>query len=240
MAIVDPSSPPVSPRTQGVIDLFDRYVVPNYRRFPVCLVKGEGSRVEDAEGNVYLDLFPGWGCNLLGHCPEPVVRAVQEQAATLVHVPNTWYIEAQGRWAELLSQRSFGGKAFFCNSGTEANEAAIKLVRLRSEGKRHKIITFQGGFHGRTLGSVSATAQPKYHEGLGPIVAGFQYAPHGDLAAVEELIDDQVRAAWCRHRRAFSRGCGRSPTATTCFWSSMRCSAAAAARESGLATSTSA
>jgi len=192
MAIVDPSSPPASPRTQGVIDLFDRYVVPNYRRFPVCLVKGEGSRVEDADGNVYLDLFPGWGCNLLGHCPEPVVRAVQEQAATLVHVPNTWYIEAQGRWAELLSQRSFGGKAFFCNSGTEANEAAIKLVRLRSEGKRHKIITFQGGFHGRTLGSVSATAQPKYHEGLGPIVAGFQYAPHGDLAAVESLVDEQT------------------------------------------------
>jgi acetylornithine/N-succinyldiaminopimelate aminotransferase len=186
------SSPAVGPATQAVIDTFDRYVVPNYRRYPVCLVKGEGSRVWDAEGNVYLDLFPGWGCNLLGHCPEPVVKAVQEQIASLIHVPNTWYIEAQGRWAQLLSERSFGGKAFFCNSGTEANEAAIKLVRLRSNGKRYKIITFLGGFHGRTLGSVSATAQPKYHEGLGPIVAGFQYAPHGDLAAVEELIDDQT------------------------------------------------
>ena len=186
------AAPGIGPATQAVIDTFDRYVVPNYRRFPVCLVKGEGSRVWDAEGTVYLDLFPGWGCNLLGHCPEPVVKAVQEQVASLIHVPNTWYIEAQGRWAQLLSERSFGGKAFFCNSGTEANEAAIKLVRLRSNGTRHKIITFQGGFHGRTLGSVSATAQPKYHEGLGPIVAGFQYAPHGDLAAVEELIDDQT------------------------------------------------
>jgi acetylornithine/N-succinyldiaminopimelate aminotransferase len=180
------------PRTRDVIEVFDRYVVPNYRRFDVCLVRGEGSRVWDADGNCYLDLFPGWGCNLLGHCPVPVVRAVQEQVARLIHVPNTWYTEMQGEWARLLAERSFGGQAFFCNSGTEANEAAIKLVRLRSEGRRYKIITFQGGFHGRTMGSVSATAQPKYHEGLGPMVAGFQFAPHGDLAAVESLIDEQT------------------------------------------------
>jgi predicted acetylornithine/succinylornithine family transaminase len=166
--------------------------VPNYKRFPVCLVKGEGSRVWDAEGQEYLDLFPGWGCNLLGHCPEPVVRAVQEQMATLIHVPNTWYTQLQGEWARLLAERSFGGQAFFCNSGTEANEAAIKLVRLRTNGEKYKIVTFQGGFHGRTMGSVTATAQPKYHEGLGPMLAGFQYAPHGDLAAVERLIDDRT------------------------------------------------
>ncbi|MEI6036691.1 MAG: aspartate aminotransferase family protein [Planctomycetota bacterium] len=180
----------IGEKTQAVIDVFDRYVVPNYRRFPVCLVRGQGSRVWDAEGVEYLDLFPGWGCNLLGHCPEPVVRAVQEQMAALIHVPNTWYTQPQGEWAKALSERSFGGQAFFCNSGTEANEAAIKLVRLRTDGKRYKIITFQGGFHGRTMGSVSATAQPKYHEGLGPMVAGFQYAPHGDLDAVEKLIDE--------------------------------------------------
>ena len=177
---------------QHTIDLFDRYVIANYKRFPVCLVRGSGSRVWDSEGTRYLDLFPGWGCNLLGHCPEPVVRAVQEQVATLIHVPNTWYTEPQGLWAEALSKISFGGQAFFCNSGTEANEAAIKLVRLRTNGVRYKIVTFRGGFHGRTLGSVSATAQPKYHEGLGPIVAGFQYAPHGDLEAVEQLIDEHT------------------------------------------------
>jgi predicted acetylornithine/succinylornithine family transaminase len=174
------------------VDTFNRYVVPNYRRFPVCLVRGAGSKVWDAEGNEYLDLFPGWGCNLLGHCPEPVVRAVQEQVAKLIHVPNTWYTEPQGEWARLLSERSFGGQAFFCNSGTEANEAAIKLVRLRTDGKKYKIVTFRGGFHGRTMGSVTATAQPKYHEGLGPMLAGFQYAPHGDLEAVEKIIDDQT------------------------------------------------
>ena len=186
------NGPAVGPRTQAVIDVFDRYVVPNYRRFPVCLVRGQGSRVWDAEGAEYLDLFPGWGCNLLGHCPEPIVRAVQEQVARLIHVPNTWYTEAQGEWARALSERSFGGQAFFCNSGTEANEAAIKLVRLRTDGRRYKIITFKGGFHGRTMGSVSATAQPKYHEGLGPMVAGFQYAPHGDLEAVEKLVDEHT------------------------------------------------
>ena len=180
------------PETQRVIKTVDQYVVPNYRRFNVCLVRGEGSRVWDADGQSYLDLFPGWGCNLLGHCPAPVVEAVQKQMEKLIHVPNTWYMEPQGTWAKLLSERSFGGQAFFCNSGTEANEAAIKLVRLRSEGKRYKIITFQGGFHGRTMGSVSATAQPKYHEGLGPMVAGFQFAPHGDLDAVERLIDEQT------------------------------------------------
>jgi len=192
MATIDSATHTVGAKTQRVIDTFDRYVVPNYKRFPVCLVKGEGSRVWDAEGQEYLDLFPGWGCNLLGHCPEPVVRAVQEQMATLIHVPNTWYTELQGEWARLLAERSFGGQAFFCNSGTEANEAAIKLVRLRTNGEKYKIVTFQGGFHGRTMGSVTATAQPKYHEGLGPMLAGFQYAPHGDLAAVERLIDDRT------------------------------------------------
>ena len=192
MATIDSASHAIGPKTRRVIETFDRYVVPNYRRFPICLVKGEGSRVWDAEGREYLDLFPGWGCNLLGHCPEPIVSAVQEQVAKLIHVPNTWYTEPQGEWAKLLAERSFGGQAFFCNSGTEANEAAIKLVRLRTNGEKYKIVTFQGGFHGRTMGSVTATAQPKYHEGLGPMLAGFQYAPHGDLAAVENLIDDRT------------------------------------------------
>jgi len=192
MATIDSASHAIGPKTRRVIETFDRYVVPNYKRFPICLVKGEGSRVWDAEGREYLDLFPGWGCNLLGHCPEPIVSAVQEQVAKLIHVPNTWYTEPQGEWAKLLAERSFGGQAFFCNSGTEANEAAIKLVRLRTNGEKYKIVTFQGGFHGRTMGSVTATAQPKYHEGLGPMLAGFQYAPHGDLAAVESLIDDRT------------------------------------------------
>jgi predicted acetylornithine/succinylornithine family transaminase len=179
--------------SQQTVALFQRYVIGNYQRYPINLVRGQGALVWDAEGNRYLDLFPGWGCNLLGHCPPPVVRAVQEQVATLIHVPNTWHMDVQGRWAQMLSERSFGGQAFFCNSGAEANEAAIKLARLHGRG-RYKIITFLGGFHGRTLGALTATAQPKYHEGLGPLVAGFQYAPFGDLQAVEKLIDEQTCA----------------------------------------------
>ncbi len=176
------------------VSLFRKYVIPNYTRYPINLVRGEGSFVWDSEGQRYLDLFPGWGCNLLGHCPPKVVKAVQEQVATLIHVPNTWHMDLQGRWAQMLSERSFHGQAFFCNSGTEANEAAIKLARLHSPKNRYKIISFTGGFHGRTLGSLSATAQPKYHEGLGPLVAGFHYAPFGDLDAVRELVDDETCA----------------------------------------------
>lgn len=180
--------------SRSTVELFQQYVIPNYNRYPVNLVRGEGSCVWDSEGTRYLDLFPGWGCNLLGHCPPSVVQAVQEQVATLIHVPNTWHMDVQGRWAQLLSEHSFNGQAFFCNSGTEANEAAIKLARLHSPKERYKIITFEGGFHGRTLGSLTATAQPKYHEGLGPLVPGFVYAPFGDLAAVEKLIDEETCA----------------------------------------------
>ncbi len=180
--------------TEETLKLFEQYVVPNYGRFPVVIERGEGAYVWDSEGNRYLDFFPGWGCNLLGHCPDMVVEAVREQVGRLIHVPNTWYTEAQGLWAKALSQRSFGGQAFFCNSGTEANEAAIKLARLHSEKNRYKIITFEGGFHGRTFGSTSATAQPKYHEGLGPLMAGFVYSPYGDLDAVEKRIDEETAA----------------------------------------------
>jgi acetylornithine/N-succinyldiaminopimelate aminotransferase len=176
------------------VELFKRFVIPNYGRYPVNLVRGEGSHVWDSEGNQYLDLFPGWGCNLLGHCPPPVVKALQEQVQTLIHVPNSWHLEVQGQWAKLLSERSFGGQAFFCNSGAEANEAAIKLARLHTPEERYKIITFEGGFHGRTLATTTATAQPKYHAGLGPLIAGFQYAPFGDLEAVRSLIDEETCA----------------------------------------------
>jgi len=176
------------------IERFRQYVIPNYHRYPVVLVRGEGSLVWDREGRRYLDFFPGWGCNLLGHCPSRVVAAVQEQVARLIHVPNTWHTESQGEWAELLSERSFGGQAFFCNSGAEANEGAIKLARLHTPPRRYKIITFEGGFHGRTLGATAATAQPKVHQGLGPLMAGFVYVPFNDAEAVAEAIDDETAA----------------------------------------------
>ncbi|MFN5624179.1 MAG: aspartate aminotransferase family protein [Planctomyces sp.] len=180
--------------SQAIIDLFDDYVIPNYRRQPIALVRGEGSRVWDADGRCYLDLFPGWGCNILGYSPPRLVKAIQEQAARLIHVPNTWYIEQQGRFAEFLCSRGFG-KAFFCNSGAEANEAAIKLARLHGSAQnRYRVITFENGFHGRTFGALTATAQPKYHEGLGPLMAGFRYAKLTDIETVRSLIDHETAA----------------------------------------------
>lgn len=180
--------------SQDRIAQFDKYVIPNYTRYPISLVRGAGQYCWDAEGKRYLDLFPGWGCNILGHCPPQVTQAVQAQAAKLVHMPNSWYMEPQGDFAEMLCTRSFG-KAFFCNSGAEANEGALKLARLHGmkEG-RYKVITFEKGFHGRTLATTAATAQPKFHDGIGPLVAGFKYAPTKDLAAVEALVDHETAA----------------------------------------------
>ena len=179
-----------------VIAAAKKYLTPNYTRYPVCLVRGEGSWVWDAEGNRYLDFFPGWGCGVLGHCPPRVVQAVQEQVATLIHVPNTWYTEPQALLGQALSERTdFGGVSFFCNSGTEAIEAAIKLARLDGKPKgKYKIVTMTGGFHGRTMGALTATAQPKYHAGVEPMLPGFLYAPHGDLDAVAKLIDSETCA----------------------------------------------
>jgi predicted acetylornithine/succinylornithine family transaminase len=178
-----------------VVDLFKRHVIGNYTRYPVCLVRGEGSYVWDAEGNRYLDFFPGWGCDLLGHCPPRVVEAVRDQVGRLIHVPNTWYTEAQGLLARALSERTgWGGQCFFCNSGTEAVEAAIKLARLHGKPGRYKIISMINSFHGRTLGALTATGQPKYHQGLEPLLAGFNYAPFGNLDAVAKLIDGETCA----------------------------------------------
>src|SRR6266550_9510351 len=110
--------PTLTRSSAEIIDLFKEYVIANYTRYPVCLVRGEGSQVWDAEGNRYLDFFPGWGCDLLGHCPPRVVAAVREQVGQLIHVPNTWYMEAQGAFAEALAERAMeGSQCFFCNSG---------------------------------------------------------------------------------------------------------------------------
>ncbi len=178
------------------LDRYKQYVIANYTRYPVCLVRGEGSRVWDDEGKRYLDLFPGWGCGLLGHCPPRVVEAVREQVGTLIHVPNTWHTESQGLLARGAAASALPGRAsaFFCNSGTEANEAAIKLARLNGKPGRYKIITMLNSFHGRTLGALTATGQPKYHQGVEPLLPGFNYVPFGDLDATARAIDSETAA----------------------------------------------
>ena len=178
------------------VERYQKYVIPNYTRYPVCLVKGAGSRVWDDSGKPYLDYFPGWGCALLGHCPPLVVDAVQQQVAKLIHVPNSWHTEPQGELAEALCNKlHWPAQAFFCNSGTEANEAAIKIARLwgKPNGK-FKIITMIDSFHGRTMGSISATGQPKYQQNLEPLLPGFVHVPFGDIEAVAAAIDHETAA----------------------------------------------
>ncbi len=180
--------------TQETIDLYNKYVIANYNRLPRVIVKGEGCYLYDADGNKILDMFPGWAVSGLGHCHPAVVEALRTQAGELLHIDNTFYSEPQGKLAGLLSERGFGGKCFFCNSGAEANEAALKLARLHTATEKYKFITAEGSFHGRTFATVTATAQPKYHEGFLPLLPGFMYVPFNDVAALDAAFSDEVAA----------------------------------------------
>jgi len=181
-------------KTQEVIDLFNKYVMANYTRLPLVAVRGEGPYIWDADGKRYLDLFSGWAVTGVGHCHPRLAEAIAKQAAKLIYMPNTWYTEPQGRLAEWIATTSFGGKCFFCNSGAEANEGAMKLARLATAKEKYKIISFENSFHGRTFAAITATAQPKYQQGFAPLVPGFSYAPLNDLKAVEKLVDDETAA----------------------------------------------
>jgi len=180
--------------TQEVIELYNKYVIANYKRLPLVAVRGEGPFLWDADGKRYIDLFAGWAVTGVGHCHPRLVEAIAKQAATLIYMPNTWHSEPQGRLAEWIATTGFGGKTFFCNSGAEANEAAIKLARIHTGKGRYKMITFENSFHGRTFAAITATAQPKYQEGFRPLVPGFMYAPLNDMAEVERLVDDETCA----------------------------------------------
>ena len=180
--------------TQETIELYNKYVIANYTKLPRVIVKGQGSYLFDADGNKILDMFPGWAVSGIGHCHPKVVEAIRKQAGELLHIDNTFYSEPQAKLAELLSKRAFGGKTFFCNSGAEANEGALKLARLATADGKYKFITAEGSFHGRTFATVTATAQPKYHEGFLPLLPGFVYVPYNDISALEKAFTDEVCA----------------------------------------------
>jgi len=180
--------------TEETINLFDKYVIANYKRLPRVIVKAKGCYLYDADGKQILDMFPGWAVSGIGHCHKRVVEAIRKQAGELLHIDNTFYSEPQGKLAGLLGQRAFGGKSFFCNSGAEANEAAMKLARLYAGKGKYKFITVEGGFHGRTFATLTATAQPRHHDGLLPLVPGFVYVPFNDLEALEAAFSDEVAA----------------------------------------------
>ncbi|MFP4176545.1 MAG: aspartate aminotransferase family protein [Candidatus Brocadiia bacterium] len=174
---------------------FDQYVIGNYGRNPVAFVHAEGSYAWDADDNRYIDLMPGWGTTTVGHCHPNVVSGIQRQAGRLIHVDNTFYNAPQGLLGEKVSQKSFGGRCFFCNSGTEAVEGAIKLARLHGEEQgRYKVITMRNSFHGRTFASITATGQDKYHRGYLPLLPGFEHVPFNDIDAVRSAMDEETAA----------------------------------------------
>jgi acetylornithine/N-succinyldiaminopimelate aminotransferase len=182
--------------TQQVVEQFQKYVIGNYPRTAATavVVRGEGCWFWDSEGRRYLDMFPGWAVSLLGHCHPRVVAAIREQAGRLIHIDNTFYNEQQGRLAEMLSTRGFGGKCFFANSGAEANEGALKLARLATGEKQYKFISMLDSFHGRTFGALSVTGQAKFHKGVEPVLPGARYVPFNDAAALREAFDEEVAA----------------------------------------------
>ena len=188
-----------SEKTQAA---YASYVLSNYGNAPFTLVRGEGTKLWDAEGRRYLDFCSGIAVNALGHGHPKWVHAVQKQAAELVHVSNLYHIPQQAALAEALCAETGGsGKLFFCNSGAEANETMLKLARLYGvekaggeEGKIYKVVTAENAFHGRTFGGMSATPQAKVQKGFAPLVPGFVHAKFNDLASFEAAIDEETAA----------------------------------------------
>src|SRR3989338_6118416 len=178
-----------------IFESYQQYILPTYTRIPAIFVKGKGSTLIDISGKKYLDFFPGWGVNNVGHCHPKVIAAVRDQIDKLIHIPNNLYHPHQAKLAKEIIQASFPGKVFFGNSGAEAAEGAIKLSRAYgAKTKRFEIITMQKSFHGRTMGALSATGQPKHQEGFEPLLPGFKTIPFNDLNALKAAITPQTIA----------------------------------------------
>jgi len=176
----------------------DRFMFKTYKRFPITLVKGDGCIVWDEEGKEYLDFIGGIAVCALGHSSPIVSEAIYEQSKKLVHVSNLFYTQPQTDLAGILTENSFADRVFFCNSGAEANEAAIKLARRYSRGQfgpgRNVIVTMDNSFHGRTMATLSATGQERIREGYDPILEGFKYVPFNSLGDLESVLDESVCA----------------------------------------------
>ena len=187
----------MSETLQQLIATDQEHGVGNYGRLPFAFVRGEGARLWDSDGKEYLDFLGGIAVVLLGHNHPKITEAITRQAQTLIHTANLFYIEPQVKLAARLAKLSGGKRALFCNSGTEANEAALKMARKYQHqygDSSSEIISVTDSFHGRTYGALAATAQPKYHEGFAPMPEGFHYVKRGDIAALEAAISDKTAA----------------------------------------------
>jgi predicted acetylornithine/succinylornithine family transaminase len=184
--------------TKTLMEWSARYHTPNYGRTPIVLVRGEGTRVWDSDGHEYLDFTTGIAVTSLGHCHPVITGAIREAAATLLHVSNIFHTAPQVHLAKLLVEHSFADRVFFCNSGAEANEAALKVARKYGKERlatdRYEVIATHNSFHGRTLATVTATGQPKYQHGFEPLMPGFKHVPYNDLRAMERAIDSHTAA----------------------------------------------
>ena len=193
----------MSNRDEITISLYDKYIVPNYGRFPIMPVKGNGSFLYDENDNRYLDFSGGIAVNSLGHSNEKMVQVLADQSSQLIHCSNLYQPRIQGELAKIITEEIIGyeGKCFFCNSGAEANEALIKIARKFGEinpgpsgAPRREIISFNGSFHGRTTGGMAATAQIKIKSGFGPLMEGFKHVDFNDISGLEKAVTEDTAA----------------------------------------------
>jgi len=178
-------------KAQEIFDYYKDFIMPTYTKAPLIFVKGKGSKLWDIHSREYLDFFPGWGVGNLGHCHPKVMQGVRDQISKLIFIPNNYFHPAQARLAKELVYFSFPAKVFFCNSGAEANEGAIKFSRKFGKG-RFEIITFENSFHGRTLATLTATGQPKYQAGFQPLPEGFKTVKFNDIGAVRAAVNEKT------------------------------------------------
>jgi predicted acetylornithine/succinylornithine family transaminase len=182
-------------KKEEIFQAYQDYIMPTYEKYPLIFTKGKGSKLFDIHGKEYLDFFPGWGVSILGHCHSKVMSGVRDQIGKLIHLPNTFYHPAQAKLAKEIIFWSFKGKVFFCNSGAEANEAAVKFARCYGKSRnRYEIISFKGSFHGRTLACLALTGQEKYRKDFEPLPEGFKIVEFNDLEAVKNSITDKTIA----------------------------------------------
>ncbi|MBV8812653.1 MAG: aspartate aminotransferase family protein [Acidobacteriaceae bacterium] len=195
MATTFSPEPEVTSPLHDIMELERNYLLQNYARYPLALHRGKGCYVYDLEGNRYLDLISGIGVNSLGYAHPRITRVIRQQAGLLLHTSNLYYHEYQGRLAERLAKISGLKRSFFCNSGAEAMEGALKMIRAHGNavcGEKTEIISLENSFHGRTLGALSITGQPKYRKDFEPLVPGARFVPRNDITALEAAVSEKT------------------------------------------------